>query len=43
LKDTSHLEEIQRTGDMSLVSREAGVALPAWVLQAGFSDETWSA
>jgi hypothetical protein len=40
--DTSHLGDIQRTGDTSLVSRGAGVALPARVLQAGSSDETWS-
>src|SRR5436853_816656 len=28
--------------DTNLVSRKAGVALPARVLHAGFSDETWS-
>ena len=42
LKDTSHLRDIQRTGDTSLVSGRAGVTLPARVLQAGSSDETWS-
>jgi hypothetical protein len=41
--DTSHLRDIQRTGDTSLVSsRGAGVALLARVLHAGSSDETWS-
>jgi hypothetical protein len=43
LKGTSHLKDTQRTGDTSLVSREAGVALPARVLHAGLSVETWSA
>jgi len=38
----THVEE-PRTEDTSLVSGRACVALPAWVLQAGFSDETWPA
>jgi hypothetical protein len=42
-KDTSHLRDTLRTRDTSLVSGGACVALPAWVLHAGSSDETWSA
>jgi hypothetical protein len=44
-----HIREVARKDgkrkryrDTSLVSEGAGVALPARVLQAGFSDETWS-
>ena len=38
-KDISHLGDIQRTGDISLINRRAGVVLPARVLYVGSSNE----